>query len=134
MSRTLAAGSDRSTPHEGSPQFVSVHDHREDHTAEEVRESAYRRGYHQGVDMTLRLLDEGVPRPTLGEWLQWVCDWRFRLGRYRAKRSTVQPPPRIVGGKIEKYGPMMGMAKRPDWFRPLRSRRDDPARDDASLD
>ena len=69
----------------------SPHDHFEDQTQAELRESAYRRGYTHGFN-DLRLMLPIEDRE-IKKHLDELMSWRFRLGKYERPRSDVEPPP-----------------------------------------
>lgn len=108
------------------PVARGPHDHAEDRTEAELRESAYRRGFHQGVfEASRHLARPGVfPR-----WLEDVEHWRNRTGRHRASRRVARRPPTPaqetptmpdddhefryrIGGHLE---PAPGVAPADDW-------------------
>lgn len=68
------------------------HDHVEDQTPAELRESAYRRGFQQGIYAALDATDHWDD-PALNHWLSEIELWRGRHERYHCPRDQVQPPP-----------------------------------------
>jgi hypothetical protein len=71
----------------------SLHDHVEDETAAELRESAYRRGFHQALSEVEDALKNGVRYGEIAAWLGQVDAWRFREGRHDRPRDFVERPP-----------------------------------------
>lgn len=76
------------------------HDHHNDQTPEELRESAYRRGFEHGLQLARDVLTWAAPTSRaqadalLRALARHVNDWRYRLGKYHTKdRARLQPPP-----------------------------------------
>jgi hypothetical protein len=77
------------------------HDHAEDKTPAELRESAYRRGYQQGFEMAVEaVLQDGMSGKELQRLRRLISDWRFRRGQYRQSRAGVRRPPEEDAGVI----------------------------------
>lgn len=69
------------------------HDHVEDKSPSELRESAYRRGYQQGLYQAIKFLQSGGNLASLQEYAIEVGLWRNRLERYGRARDHVEHPP-----------------------------------------
>lgn len=75
-------------------EFHTAHDHGEDTTPQEVRESAYRRGYQQALHEAINLLKAGGTLADFKQYMDDVTDWRFRAKKYRRARKSLEWPPR----------------------------------------
>lgn len=75
---------------------ISMHDHAEDQNPEEIRESAYRRGFQQGVVMAMEAVESGTPEPIIRKWTEKIGLWRYRIGCYAGSRSSITKPPVIA--------------------------------------
>lgn len=73
--------------------FHTIHDHNGDTTPQEVRESAYRRGYQQAIQMAINLLKSGGTVADFERYMEDVTAWRFRRKKYRRSRESVEIPP-----------------------------------------
>ena len=80
---------------------LSLHDHTEDRTPEEVRESAYRRGFEQGALAAMRLAYKSDNSPAIPtRWVDRIHLWRNRRGLYESPRQIITWPPEINGDTI----------------------------------
>lgn len=70
------------------------HDSDQDHTPSELRESAYRRGFAQGLLASVKVLVSGGTLEDLLKYEDVIADWRFRVGAFRSdERCHVEHPP-----------------------------------------
>ncbi len=70
--------------------MASSHDHVEDATPAQMRESAYRRGFHQGLYRAIEIMGGGGDLKALDAYGAKVAEWRFR---------------RIADGSMDDEGP-----------------------------
>jgi hypothetical protein len=74
-------------------EFHTPHDHIEDKTPAELRESAYRRGFQQGLQYAINILADGGGVAELQVYMEQIAAWRERRGKYKGKRDRLEHPP-----------------------------------------
>jgi hypothetical protein len=99
-------------------EITGPHDHCEDKTPGELRESAYRRGYQQGIACAIEHLKNGGSVAQLTLWEQTVHSWRMRLGGYKRSRSAIERAPEpgfIMQGGSRKFVPNLYSLLKPGY-------------------
>lgn len=91
------------------------HDHHEDHTPAELKESAYRRGVDHGFEMARRILEKGLGLEAVEAHAKLLHEWRFREGRFAVKDHAhvlIPPWPEMAPGAWENLAQVVERANR----------------------